>query len=132
MSDQPYYVPESSKLPFAMALTMLVFIIGAANTVIDLGTDSNSYLILVLSFAMMWTTMYFWFKQVIQENHAGLNKSGRVKVLNNGMNSADVSGIGADHINDICLNEIQQIEVVRGPASPLFTYRPSGQWNIAL
>ena len=70
MSDQPYYVPESSKLPFAMALTMLVFIIGAANTVIDLGTDSNSYLILVLSFAMMWTTMYFWFKQVIQENHA--------------------------------------------------------------
>ena len=42
MSDQPYYVHESSKLPFAMALTMLVFIIGAANTVIDLGTDSNS------------------------------------------------------------------------------------------
>ena len=74
MSDQPYYVPESSKLPFAMAITMLVFIVGAANTVIDLGTDSNSYLILVLSFAMMWTTMYFWFKQVIQENHAGLNR----------------------------------------------------------
>ena len=59
MSQQAYYVPESSKLPFAMAITMLVFIIGAANTVIDLGTDSNSYLILVLSFAMMWTTMYF-------------------------------------------------------------------------
>ena len=73
MSDKPYYVPESSKLPFAMAITMLVFIVGAANTVIDLGTDSNSYLILVLSFAMMWTTMYFWFKKVIQENHAGLN-----------------------------------------------------------
>ena len=73
MSQQPYYVPESSKLPFAMAITMLVFIIGAANTVIDLGKDTNSYLILILSMIMLWTTMYFWFKQVIQENHAGLN-----------------------------------------------------------
>jgi hypothetical protein len=47
MSQQAYYVPESSKLPFAMAITMLVFIIGAANTVIDMGKDSNSYLILI-------------------------------------------------------------------------------------
>ena len=75
MSQQAYYVPESSKLPFAMAITMLVFIIGAANTVIDMGKESNSYLILIASFIMMWTTMYFWFKQVIQENHAGLNLS---------------------------------------------------------
>ena len=73
MSQQAYYVPESSKLPFAMAITMLVFIIGAANTVIDMGKESNSYLILIASFIMMWTTMYFWFKQVIQENQAGLN-----------------------------------------------------------
>ena len=73
MSQQPYYVPESSKLPFAMAITMLVFIIGAANTVIDLGKGTNSYLILVASMLMLWVTMYFWFKQVIQENHAGLN-----------------------------------------------------------
>ena len=56
-----------------MAITMLVFIIGAANTVIDMGKESNSYLILIASFIMMWTTMYFWFKQVIQENQAGLN-----------------------------------------------------------
>jgi cytochrome c oxidase subunit 3 len=73
MSEQAYHVPESSKLPFAMAVTMLVFIIGAANTVIDMGTDSNSYLILLLAFAMMWTTMFFWFSIVIRENHAGLN-----------------------------------------------------------
>ena len=68
MSEQAYYVPESSKLPFAMALTLLVFIIGAANTVIDMGTESNSYLVLLLSFAMMWTTMFFWFSAVIKEN----------------------------------------------------------------
>ena len=73
MSQQNYYVPESSKLPFAMAISLLVFIIGASNTVIDAGTESNSYLILLLSFVMIWVTMYFWFKQTIQENHAGLN-----------------------------------------------------------
>ena len=75
MSQQAYYVPESSKLPFAMAVSLLVFIIGAANTVIDAGSgiESNSYMLLLLSFVMIWITMYFWFKQTIQENHAGLN-----------------------------------------------------------
>ncbi|MCH2561212.1 MAG: hypothetical protein MKZ90_08415 [Pseudomonadales bacterium] len=57
MSQQAYYVPESSKLPFAMAISLLVFIIGAAKTVIDAGTGSNSYMILLLSFAMIWVTM---------------------------------------------------------------------------
>mgnify|MGYP001222376478 FL=1 len=45
----------------------------------------------------------------------------RVKVLNNGMVVRDQSVIGADHINDIDLNDIQQIEVVRGPSSLLYS-----------
>ncbi len=45
----------------------------------------------------------------------------RVKILNNGMVNRDVSGLGADHINDIDLNNIQQIEVVRGPSSLLYS-----------
>ena len=45
----------------------------------------------------------------------------RVKILNNGMVVRDVSGLGADHINDIDLNNIQQIEVVRGPSSLLYS-----------
>ena len=45
----------------------------------------------------------------------------RVKVLNNGMVIRDVSGIGGDHINDVDLNDIQQIEVVRGPSSLLYS-----------
>ena len=53
MSQQAYYVPESSKLPFAMAITLLVFIIGAAKTVIDIGKDTNSYLILITAMLMM-------------------------------------------------------------------------------
>lgn len=45
----------------------------------------------------------------------------RVKVLNNGMVVRDVSGLGADHINDIDLNNIQQIEVIRGPSSLFYS-----------
>ena len=33
----------------------------------------------------------------------------------------DLSGIGGDHINDVDLNDIQQIEVVRGPSSLLYS-----------
>ena len=45
-SPKPYYVPESSKLPFAMAVTMLTLIIGASITVKpELGPfGENSYL----------------------------------------------------------------------------------------
>ena len=48
-SPQPYFVPESSKLPFAMAVTMLVLIIGASTTVKpELGPfGDNSYFCLL-------------------------------------------------------------------------------------
>ena len=80
-SPQPYYVPESSKLPFAMAVTMLVLIVGASITVKpELGPlGDNSYLVLLAGFLMMWTTMFFWFSEVIRENNEGLNNN----MLNN-------------------------------------------------
>jgi len=49
----------------------------------------------------------------------GLSGS-RVKVLENGRVTRDISGLGGDHINEVDTANAQQIEVVRGPASLLF------------
>jgi len=44
----------------------------------------------------------------------------RVKVLKNGLVNRDVSGLGADHLNDIDLNDLQQVEIIKGPSSLLY------------
>jgi len=45
----------------------------------------------------------------------------RVKVLNNGIVVRDASGLGPDHANDVDMHNVQQIEVVRGPSSLLYS-----------
>ena len=50
----------------------------------------------------------------------------RVKVMRNGRVNRDVSGLGADHPVEIDFNNIQQIEVVRGPSSLFYANGTSG------
>ena len=45
----------------------------------------------------------------------------RVKLLSDGLVVRDVSGVGEDHLSDIDLTNAQQIEVIRGPSSLLYT-----------
>ena len=45
----------------------------------------------------------------------------RVKILSDGLVTRDVSGIGEDHVSDVDLTNAEQIEVIRGPASLLYT-----------
>ena len=44
----------------------------------------------------------------------------RVKILKNGMVNRDVSGLGVDHLNDVDFNDVNQIEIVKGPSSLLY------------
>ena len=46
--------------------------------------------------------------------------SSRVKVLNNGKVVRDVSALGPDHLNQIDLGHLEQVEIVRGPSSLLY------------
>ncbi|MEK9920382.1 MAG: TonB-dependent receptor [Luminiphilus sp.] len=45
----------------------------------------------------------------------------RVKVLNNGTVIRDVSALGPDHAVDVSLNDVQQIEIVRGPSALMYS-----------
>ena len=50
----------------------------------------------------------------------------RVKVMTNGRVNRDVSGIGVDHVVEVDLNNIQQIEVIRGPSSIFYSNGTTG------
>ncbi|GIS20412.1 MAG: hypothetical protein CM15mP120_23280 [Pseudomonadota bacterium] len=44
----------------------------------------------------------------------------------NGVPVRDVSGIGADHLNEVDLSNVQQIEIAKGPSSLMYASGTAG------
>ena len=76
MSTQNYYVPDQSRFPIFMAVSLFLLVMGASSTINNLGNaESNSVYILYAGFASLFTTLFFWFRQVIKEHLAGLDSN---------------------------------------------------------
>ena len=76
MSTQNYYVPDQSRFPIFMAVSLFLLVMGASSTINNVGNaESNSVYILYAGFASLFTTLFFWFRQVIKEHLAGLDSN---------------------------------------------------------
>ena len=76
MSTQNYYVPDQSRFPIFMAVSLFLLVMGASSTINNLGdADNNSVYILYAGFLALFTTLFFWFRQVIKEHLAGLDSN---------------------------------------------------------
>ena len=76
MSTQNYYVPDQSRFPIFMAFSLFVLVMGASSTINNLDNpESNSVYILYAGFLSLFTTLFFWFRQVIKEHLAGLDSN---------------------------------------------------------
>ena len=73
-THQSYYVPEQSRLPIMMAIALFVTVYGAGSMMNDMSAEvaSGAHWILLVGLLLTFWTMYVWFNQVIQENHADL------------------------------------------------------------
>ena len=76
MSTQNYYVPDQSRFPIFMAFSLFLMVMGASSTINNLGDpESNSVYILYIGLISLFTTLFFWFRQVIKEHLAGLDSN---------------------------------------------------------
>ena len=76
MSTQNYYVPDQSRFPIFIAFSLFLLVMGASSTINNLGNaESNSVYILFTGFACLFTTLFFWFRQVVKEHLAGLDSN---------------------------------------------------------
>ena len=66
-SEGTYYVPEQSKLPIIVGLSMGVAAYGAGSIMID-----GSMTALIVGLTVMWGALAYWWNLVIKENMQGL------------------------------------------------------------
>jgi len=68
-SQQEYYFPHGSRLPFFGSVALFVLMAGGAAT---LNGTTGGWWILGLGFLLLFTLFFLWFGEVIRENQQGL------------------------------------------------------------
>ena len=74
-SYQEYYVPHSSKLPIFASLGIFLTVYGMGNMFNEMSSGSDSSfgeIVFFLGGLVMGGTLFFWFSEVIKENHSNL------------------------------------------------------------
>ena len=72
---QEYYVPHSSKLPIFASLGIFLTVYGLGNMFNEMSAGSDSSfgeIVFFLGGLVMGGTLFFWFSEVIKENHSNL------------------------------------------------------------
>lgn len=74
---ETYYVPEQSSFPILASIGLFLSVFGAGTFInqISAGESGNGQFILLVGLAFFCTVLYYWFKQAISENMAGLNSA---------------------------------------------------------
>ena len=72
-----YYVPEQSSFPIlaTIGVTMMVFGMGTFFNELTAGSEGIGRYVGLTGFAVLSTTLFFWFRQTIAENMQGLNSA---------------------------------------------------------
>ncbi len=86
MQSQSYYVPAQSPWPIIGAVAMFFIAVGAGLTVMQLGSeDSSGVIILGLGVLILLYMLFGWFKHVIQESDKGLYSAQMDRSFKQGM-----------------------------------------------
>ncbi|MBV1878561.1 MAG: cytochrome c oxidase subunit 3 [Pseudomonadales bacterium] len=85
---ESYYVPADSKLPIFASLGIFLTVFGMGNILIDMTAGAEHSIgayIMMVGGLVLGSTLFFWFKTVIEENHA--------KMYSNQLNRSFVWGM---------------------------------------
>lgn len=86
MQSQSYYVPAQSPWPIIGAVAMFFIAVGAGLTVMQLGSeDSSGILILGIGVLVLLYMLFGWFRHVIQESDMGLYSAQMDRSFKQGM-----------------------------------------------
>lgn len=83
---EKYYVPAQSPWPIVGAVALFLIAVGAALTVMQIGSEGGSgHYILYGGIAILLYMLFSWFKNVIEESHQGLYSAQMDRSFRQGM-----------------------------------------------